>query len=134
MSEVSEVRKLAPILDLAGYSRLTGAGEDGFGRDIALPVATEAAGYPPTCDVRARDLQRQRYVDSGRPLRATSGHWSGRGVLVPLQRREERARLFEFCSIPMLAKVQWRSPGFAGVGASVMLPCQEGESPSDVKS
>jgi hypothetical protein len=26
------------------------------------------------------------------------------------------------------------SPGFAGVGASVMLPCQEGESPSDVKS
>ena len=26
------------------------------------------------------------------------------------------------------------SPGFAGVGGSVMLPCQEGESPSDVKS
>jgi len=32
------------------------------------------------------------------------------------------------------ASVSGRPPGYAGVGASVMSPCQEGESPSYVKS
>ena len=35
---------------------------------------------------------------------------------------------------PAAASVSGRPPGYAGVGASVMSPCQEGESPSDVKS
>ncbi len=33
---------------------------------------------------------------------ARSGNSSGRGYWVPLQRRKERGRLFEFCSIAML--------------------------------
>ncbi len=32
------------------------------------------------------------------------------------------------------SSVSGRPPGYAGVGASVMLSCQGGESPTDVKS
>jgi TnpA family transposase len=36
--------------------------------------------------------------------------------------------------LAFIASVSGRPPGYAGVGASVMLSCQGGESPTDVKS
>jgi hypothetical protein len=50
----------------------------------------------------------------------------------PLERADLSLRVRTI--LTAITAVQRRSPGFAGVGASVMLPCQEGESPSDVKS
>ena len=40
---------------------------------------------------------------------------------------------YPYQSRPQVRRLPW-IPAFAGMSASVMLSCQEGESPSDVKS
>src|SRR5208337_1414947 len=80
-------------------------------------------------------MDRQRETDRGENKAAEGKNRHGRHIRQQRADREHDQTERQHVGPRILnPKVLRRSPGFAGVGASVMLSCQEGESPTDVKS